>query len=189
MNKIIKMAVILPIVFAFAVGQAKAGFFDWLNGNNRDNPGKNEPIAEGGISADSASDLAGIFQNIQTVISGKKVLKIENPTLEPEPKKEYQPIKTFTVVATGYSSTPDQTDSTPFITAWGTRVRDGIMAANFLPFGTLVRIPSLFGEKIFVIEDRMNKRYKYNIDVWFSERELAKVFGVKKVTIEIVEES
>ncbi|OGN04761.1 MAG: hypothetical protein A2746_00055 [Candidatus Yanofskybacteria bacterium RIFCSPHIGHO2_01_FULL_44_22] len=98
-------------------------------------------------------------------------------------------MKTFTVVATGYSSTPDQTDSTPFITAWGTRVRDGIMAANFLPFGTLVRIPSLFGEKIFVIEDRMNKRYKYNIDVWFSERELAKVFGVKKVTIEIVEES
>ena len=95
----------------------------------------------------------------------------------------------FYVDVTGYSSTPEETDSTPFITAWGTRVRDGIMAANFLPFGTLVRIPSLFGEKIFVIEDRMNKRYKYNIDVWFSERELAKVFGVKKVTIEIVEEA
>ena len=36
------------------------------------------------------------------------------------------------VTITAYSSTPDQTDSTPFITAYNTFVRDGIVAANFL---------------------------------------------------------
>ena len=35
---------------------------------------------------------------------------------------------TYWVVITGYSSTPDQTDSTPFITASGTYVEDGIVA-------------------------------------------------------------
>ncbi|MDP3003980.1 MAG: hypothetical protein Q8N43_00505, partial [Candidatus Azambacteria bacterium] len=42
------------------------------------------------------------------------------------------PSKTMKVVLTAYSSTPDQTDDTPFITASNTRVRDGIVAANFL---------------------------------------------------------
>ncbi|MDP3696818.1 MAG: hypothetical protein Q8R55_02175, partial [Candidatus Taylorbacteria bacterium] len=110
-------------------------------------------------------------------------------------KDKFQVIRTHVVRATGYSSTPDQTDSTPFITASGTRVRDGIIAANVyqngrrLPFGTLVRIPEVYGDKIFVVEDRMNIRYKNNIDIWFPERSLAKTFGSKKVTIEIVEES
>ena len=69
-----------------------------------------------------------------------------------------QPKKIMVVLATAYSSTPDQTDATPFITAWNTRVRDGILAANFLPFGTLVKIPEVFGDKIFVVEDRMHQR-------------------------------
>ncbi|OGN09055.1 MAG: hypothetical protein A2606_00670 [Candidatus Yanofskybacteria bacterium RIFOXYD1_FULL_42_10] len=95
-------------------------------------------------------------------------------------------IAEHTVVATAYSSTPDQTDDTPFTTASGTTVRDGIVATNFLPFGTLIRIPKLFGDKIFVVEDRMNRRYKTRIDIWFPERELAKIFGIKKVSIEVV---
>ena len=112
---------------------------------------------------------------------------IEEPKEEPKP--EVKIIKTYTVRATAYSSTPDQTDSTPFITAKGTHVRDGIIAANFLPFNTKVRIPELYGDKVFVVEDRMNKRYWYNIDIWFPERGLALKFGSQHVTIEIIEES
>ena len=95
-------------------------------------------------------------------------------------------LKTFTVRATAYSSTVDQTDSSPFITASGTYVRDGIIAANFLPFGTVVRIPDIYGGKLFVVEDRMHERYWYNIDIWFPDRSMAKEFGARKIKIEVV---
>lgn len=89
------------------------------------------------------------------------------------------------VLITAYSSTPDQTDSSPFITAAGTHVHDGIVAANFLPFGTKVRIPSLDPNKIFTVEDRMKSNVK--MDIWFSSRQEAINFGAKVLEIEIVE--
>ncbi|MBX4211692.1 MAG: 3D domain-containing protein [Candidatus Yanofskybacteria bacterium] len=94
--------------------------------------------------------------------------------------------QTFVVSISGYSSTPDQTDASPFITAKGTYVRDGIVAANFLPFGTAIKIPDLYGDKIFVVEDRMNSRYWYNVDVWFTSREAALQLGRRTVTIEVL---
>lgn len=90
------------------------------------------------------------------------------------------------IVITAYSSTPDQTDGNPFITANGTHVRDGIIAANFLPFGTKVRFPTLYGDKIFVVEDRMNSRYSYHADIWMQTRQEAKNFGAQIAPIEIV---
>lgn len=92
----------------------------------------------------------------------------------------------YTVAVTGYSSEVWQTDSTPFITASNTHVRDGVIAANFLPFGTLIRIPELYGSKIFIVEDRMNSRYWYNIDIWFADTQIARAFGKKIVAIEIL---
>lgn len=91
------------------------------------------------------------------------------------------------VVLTAYSSTFDQTDDTPFITASNTRVRDGVVAANFLAFGTKVKIPSLFGDKVFTVEDRMAKKHDGKIDIWFPERHLAKNFGVKETEVVILE--
>ena len=47
-----------------------------------------------------------------------------------------------------------------------------------LPFGIKVKIPSLCGDKIFVVEDRMNKRMgNYRMDMWFLERSQAVKFG------------
>lgn len=88
------------------------------------------------------------------------------------------------VLVTAYSSTVDQTDSTPFITASGTHVHDGTIAANFLKFGTKVKFPSLYGDKIFTVEDRMKSNYK--VDIWFPTRQEAKNFGVKRVEMEIL---
>ncbi len=99
---------------------------------------------------------------------------------------EVKAAKTRTVAITAYSSTEDQTDSTPFIAASGKHVYDGMIAANFLPFGTKVKIPALFGEKIFTVEDRMNRRYTERMDIWFSTREQAINFGIRTAEIVII---
>ena len=97
-------------------------------------------------------------------------------------------VKTIKVVITAYSSTPDQTDDTPFITASGKRVADGIIANNMLPFGTKVRIPELFGDKIFTVQDRMNrKKSNYHFDIWMPDRQSALEFGVTTAEIQILE--
>lgn len=98
----------------------------------------------------------------------------------------YKVVGTRQLYVTAYSSTPDQTDSSPFITASNTRVRDGIIAANFLPFGTKVRFPSLYPNKIFVVEDRMHKRFSERADIWFPTRQEALIFGNKYTQLEIL---
>lgn len=90
------------------------------------------------------------------------------------------------VVVTAYSSTVDQTDSTPFTTASGKRVRDGFIAANFLKFGTKVQIPELYGDKVFVVEDRMHRRFNTYVDIWFSNRSSALKFGKQEVEIVVL---
>jgi len=81
-------------------------------------------------------------------------------------------------IITGYSSTVEQCDDTPFITASGDRVRDGIVANNCLPFGTMVETEE--GEMLEV-KDRMNRRYGCEyFDKWFSTTEEAKEHGVKE---------
>ncbi len=99
--------------------------------------------------------------------------------------EDSKPRKVIYVTVTAYSSTPDQCDNSPFITASGTRVHDGTLAANFLPFGTKVRFPEYFGDKIFTVEDRMHPRFFYRADIWMETREMAKKFGIKKLKMEI----
>lgn len=97
------------------------------------------------------------------------------------------PTKTYRVTMTAYSSTPDQTDDTPFHTANGTSVHDGIVAANFLPFQTKVRFPELFGKKVFTVEDRMNRRFSQRMDIWMESRAAAMRFGLKRnVLVEVL---
>lgn len=95
------------------------------------------------------------------------------------------PSYTVRVPATAYNSDPRQTDSTPFITASNTHVRHGIVAANFLPFGTRIKIPEIYGDQIFIVEDRMNPRYDKRIDIWMEDYSDAIQFGLKTVTIEV----
>lgn len=88
---------------------------------------------------------------------------------------------------TAYSSSPDETDDTPNTTASQTRVRDGIVAANFLPFGTLIKIPEFFGDKIFVVEDRLHRRKKWVVDIWMPSKEEALEFGSYLTNIVVVQ--
>lgn len=103
------------------------------------------------------------------------------------PDKPETAKKTLTVRSSAYSSTRDQTDHTPFITAAGTRVRDGVVAMNGLPFGTRIRIPEHFGDKVFVIEDRMHARWgRKRVDIWMTSRQAARQWGVRTVLVEIL---
>lgn len=163
--------VLMAIIFSIgSVSHASASFFE--NSSTWSYDFLYQSIQ--GFS-DSAHDLT--FQ------SGA-VTSVTNPS--GSKAKAKKAMKTYVVSASAYSSSVDETDDTPFITAKGTYVRDGIVAANFLPFGTAIKIPSLYGNKIFVVEDRMNSRYNLNVDVWFPSKELAKQFGRKTITIEVV---
>ncbi len=121
-------------------------------------------------------------QNISISEDNYLLPKAKPPIFERSDVKEV-----LLVFATAYSSSIAETDSDPFITASGKRVRDGIIANNLLPFGTKVRLPGLFGDKVFVVEDRMNKRKSnYQIDIWFSSRREALNFGSKVTRMEIL---
>lgn len=99
---------------------------------------------------------------------------------------EAEAIQSRKVWVTAYSSTPEETDDTPFITAMGSTVRDGIIATNLLPFGTKVKIPKLFGDRVFVVEDRMHSRKKNNVDIWMDSKEKALEFGITYSEIVII---
>jgi 3D (Asp-Asp-Asp) domain-containing protein len=123
------------------------------------------------------------LENRLITIQGNSVLAVSDH-FSPEPKV----IGKMKVVVTGYSSTTWETDDTPQITAAGTTVRDGIVANNGLPLGTKIKIPELYGDEVFVVEDRMNwKKGKYQVDIWFSSYLEAKFFGAKRTYIEILE--
>lgn len=95
--------------------------------------------------------------------------------------------KTMWLYVTGYSSTPEQTDDTPFITASGKTVRDGIVATNLLPLGTKIKIPEFYGNKVFVVEDRMHPRMQDRVDIWFPTYGEAKHFGKRLASIVVLE--
>jgi len=91
---------------------------------------------------------------------------------------------------TAYNSEAAQCDNTPCVTANGFNVcehgKEDTIAANFLKFGTRVRIPELFGDRVFIVRDRMNQRYTDRIDIWMVEKQDARKFGVKVAKVEVL---
>jgi 3D (Asp-Asp-Asp) domain-containing protein len=181
MNKKIIIIVAVLVALSIASTPAKADIFDWLGSKSVDTNSN-----ERGWSFDK------IYSSLQSKATESSVSISQNNSVVAQAsqvatkKKIKSTPKTFLVTASAYSSSIDQTDSTPFITASNTFVRDGIIAANFLPMGTRIKIPQLFGDKQFIVEDRMNSRYWYNIDLWFADRDSAIKFGRRQVVIEIV---
>lgn len=102
--------------------------------------------------------------------------------------KQYKVAKTIRLTVTAYSSTVDQTDGDPLTTASGEHVADGVIAYNFLPFGTKVRFPELFGNKIFIVEDRLRAGHGHYIaDMWMPTRHDAQQWGARILKMEILE--
>jgi len=136
-----------------------------------------------GAEADIKKEVSDSDSNLVTV-QGNTLL-----ALSPIPQTEIKVVKRMRVLTTAYSSTVWQTDDTPFITASGSYVRDGIVANNMLAFGTKIRFPEIYGDKIFVVEDRMHwRKSPYYVDIWFPSYYEAKNFGAKTTYIEVIKE-
>ena len=134
------------------------------------------------LSRAQEDELSGLEENQLITFQDNTLLPISNPNDPP-----FKTVGTLPAIITAYSSTPGQTDDSPFITAAGTSVRDGIVANNYLSFGTKIRIPEIYGDKVFIVEDRMHwKKSNYHIDVWFLEYSEALAFGAKRTYIEIL---
>lgn len=121
----------------------------------------------------------------------KEDIKNQNLTSAKTKKAVFNPSqKEFYVISTAYSSSVDETDSSPFITASGADIRKHpyrIVAANFLRIGTKLQLPDLYGDTIFDVQDRMNQRFSDRLDVWQPSKQEAKQFGIRKVKVRIVE--
>jgi 3D (Asp-Asp-Asp) domain-containing protein len=97
---------------------------------------------------------------------------------------ELSRVRTLPVTLTAYSSTEDQCDEDPHITASNKPVRNGIIAVSHdlmvewgLTFGQRVLIP---GHGLYEVQDRMNRRWQRKVDIWHNDREAARLFGRQK---------
>ncbi|KQR27896.1 3D domain-containing protein [Deinococcus sp. Leaf326] len=98
--------------------------------------------------------------------------------------------------ATAYNSLAGQTDSTPHITATGTRTRPGVVALSrdllrSFPYGSRVTLQDLsgrynFGNRVFIVEDTMAARKTGSIDIWMGSYRDAMTFGARQVRITAV---
>lgn len=92
----------------------------------------------------------------------------------------------ITAIVTAYTSSVDETDDTPFITASGERTQIGTIACpSKYDFGTVVVIEG----RQYKCSDRMNKRYRdqERFDVWVLTKAEAFEWGIKELNIKIIE--
>lgn len=71
-------------------------------------------------------------------------------------------------------------------TASGVMVHDGVIACNFLPKNTKVRIPSLYGRKVFTVYDKLAEGLINNIDIYVKHKKLIPKEGHFEVYIEVI---
>ncbi|MDB5046266.1 MAG: hypothetical protein JWQ08_2316, partial [Deinococcus sp.] len=119
----------------------------------------------------------------------------------PTPLAQAAPVRSgrsAIVRATAYNSLPGQTDSSPFITATGTRVRPGVVALSrdllrSFPYGSKIMLEDMSGRynnllrgRVFVVEDTMAARKTNSLDIWMGTRSEAIQFGARTLRITAV---
>jgi len=145
--------------------------------------------AYGNVAASSAGEIATLRYTMGSLVNEQSQLKelLLDAGYAVHTGNEFA----VAMTATGYSSTPIETDNTPFITAANTRTRSGIVAMSrdmlqrYNPqapfaFGDIVHISGI-GD--FVVEDSMNSRWRRRVDVWFPSRTAAFQFGRRRVIL------
>lgn len=120
------------------------------------------------------------------------------PTTAPMAQGAVRTGRTAIVRATAYNSLAGQTDSTPFITATGTRTRPGVVALSrdllrSFPYGSKIMLEDMSGRynnllrgRIFVVEDTMAARKTNSLDIWMGTRSEAIQFGARTLRITAV---
>lgn len=120
------------------------------------------------------------------------------PTTAPLAQGPVRTGRTAIVRATAYNSLPGQTDSSPFVTATGTRVRPGVVALSrdllrTFPYGSKIMLEDMSGRynsmlkgRIFIVEDTMAARKTNSLDIWMGTRSEAIRFGARTLRITAV---
>lgn len=125
----------------------------------------------------------------------RTITEIKEPAESKESKAEAQETETFTVSASIYHPVPGQTDSTPFITADGSRINKNnpkkhrwIAVSRDLhsrwggdiDYGDSLQITGVSDELdgLYVVRDVMNRRIRNQIDILVGEKD--KVMGFWK---------
>lgn len=160
-----------------------AGILDWLKGRA---DAVQPVLADQGINQMFLG--APVFvpreaSDSESAISGNAL--IASSVINHEPLSQTVRQRLYLEVS-AYNSEVGQTDDSPFIMANGGHVHDGAVATNILPFGTRVKIPEYFGDKIFTVEDRMNKRYQNHLDIWMEHKSDALQFGRRSTVVEVI---
>lgn len=178
-----------PALADDAIKQALASEIVTVDVATRNNDVQNEPLimALATESPKPETVETKVTENRADAVLIEEAAPTATTTVETGPKV----IRVSTHSMTAYNSDPRQTDDTPCITANGFNVCEhGIedtIAANFLKFGTKVMIPELFGDRVFIVRDRMNKRYTDRVDIWMKNYDDARKFGVKTAEIHVIE--
>lgn len=123
--------------------------------------------------------LLGFLMNMTTSFTSSQAITEAIP--EPEPP----PIHNVVMAeVSAYTSSIDETDETPDITASGERTRDGVAACpSRYKFGTKIEI----GGKEYVCLDRMNARYRDGnyFDIWIEGKKEALEWGRRTLSVNI----
>lgn len=148
---------------------------------------------DGLISLDAVNRSSEMDKDAQKIVSSMVVEATTTPetiattTLPVTPKVKSTSIH----VITAYNSEVGQTDDSPCVTANGFNVcqhgQEDTIAANFLKFGTKVKIPELYGERVFIVRDRMNVKHPNRVDIWMKNHSSAIKFGIKTAKIQVLE--
>lgn len=102
------------------------------------------------------------------------------------PQEEFVTSESFIAEITQYTSSPEETDDTPNLTASGDSTGPGTIACpSRFKFGTLIQIE----KRIYTCNDRMNKRYRNSdhFDVWTEKKDDALLFGRQKLQVFVLE--
>lgn len=118
----------------------------------------------------SYSEESGLF------VQGNSLIVPSNPSSLPSSRRK------LNVILTAYSSSHDETWGDPLVTASGEIARNGVVANNCLPFGTIVEINGMH----FEVLDRKNSRYGCEwFDIWQPSKRDALNFGIKRDYVKI----
>lgn len=115
--------------------------------------------------------LIVMFSVVWKVYTAESILIIENKDTG---------YRVVNAVVTAYTSSEDETDDTPFITASGARTAHGVLACPpKYSFGTKIVINGVEYE----CKDRMNPRYwdQERFDIWMETKEVAFNWGIRQV--------
>lgn len=98
---------------------------------------------------------------------------------------------------TAYTSDPTETDSTPCKSANGmnichmaTEVSMRLCAANFVPFGTTLRLQDGDEDFMCLVVDRTAKKYSDRVDLYFQmDKQAAISWGVRAMDVSVIEQN